>query len=352
MRNILVGVVIGAMLIVAGAFFKPAFLKRISSASVVSPIGKVLEKPLEKYTINALSGRKFSGSDIVLDDALATESAYTVYAFHYISDGPTSSGGLRGAGKKVTGVAHLPAGRQVFQGGKSEKFPVIVQFRGYVDREKYVPGEGTKRSAEVFARNGFISLAPDFLGYGGSDMPSGDIFEERFQTYTAALNLLASVHTLPMADADRVGIWGHSNGGHIALTVLEILHRSVPAVLWAPVSKPFPYSILYYTDEADDHGKLLRLALSTFEKDYDTELYSLTRYLDRIVGPLQLHQGSADEAVPQRWSDELAKRLEPTVHDMKYYVYPGADHNMAGPPAGAWNTVVARDVAFFTVHLK
>jgi uncharacterized protein len=343
MKNLLLGLFIGASLVAGLVFFKPSITKFISSANIISPIGKVLEKPLEKYTINVLSGRRFTGSDIIFDEATATESAYTVYTFHFMSDGPTSPGGLPGMRKKVTGVAHIPN-----DASKDNKKPVIVQFRGYVDREKYFPGEGTQRSAEVFARNGFISLAPDFLGYGGSDMPSSDIFEERFETYTTALSLLASVSTLSIADPGKVGIWGHSNGGHIALTVLEILHRPMPATLWAPVSKPFPYSILYYTDDADDHGKLLRKSLAAFEKDYDVEQYSLTRYLDRIVGPLQLHQGSLDEAVPQKWSDDLAKLLDGSVKDMKYYVYPGADHNMLG----AWNTVVARDVDFFTSRLK
>ncbi|MCX6794015.1 MAG: prolyl oligopeptidase family serine peptidase [Candidatus Gottesmanbacteria bacterium] len=239
-------------------------------------------------------------------------------------------------------MAHIP-------NGENQKFPVIVQFRGYVDREQYFPGEGTARSAEVYAANGFISLAPDFLGYGGSDMPSTDVFEERFETYTTALNLLASVSTLPIVDALHIGIWGHSNGGQIALTVLEILGRPIPTVLWAPVSKPFPYSILYYTDEADDHGKLLRRELARFESQYDIEQYSLTNYLNRITGPVQFHQGMADTAVPLSWSDTLAKTLEASNSAVNYFVYPGADHNML--PDG-WDTVVARDVTFFGKYLR
>lgn len=291
---------------------------------IISPVSVVFEKPLEKYSIKNLTLRTFTPSQIVFDEAIATTSAYTVYTFHFLSDG-----------NKITGLAHMPVGKG--------PLPVIVQFRGYVDREKYFSGEGTQRSAEVFARNGFVSLAPDFLGYGKSDMPSADVFEERFQTYTAARNLLASVKTLPKADGTKIGIWGHSNGGQIALTVLETLEKPIPASLWAPVSKPFPYSILYYTDEAEDHGKLLRKRLAEFEKDYDVELYSLTNYLDRITGPLQIHQGSDDAAVPVSWSDALAK----IVH-ASYFIYPGADHNMMG----AWKTVVARDVEFFRKYLR
>ncbi len=326
MRKVFLGIFIGALIVIGTYYGKGAVENYISSHQTVSPLGKFFEKPLEKYSILRLSGRVFTGSQIILDEPVATTSAYTKYMFHFTSDG-----------KKVTGVAHIP-------NGENKRFPVIVQFRGYADREKYFPGEGTQRSAEVFAQNGFISLAPDFLGYGGSDMPSPDVFEERFETYTTALNLLASVGSLPMADPLKVGIWGHSNGGQIALTVLEILGRPIPATLWAPVSKPFPYSILYYTDEADDHGKLLRKRLADFEKEYDTELYSLTNYVERITGPVQLHQGAGDESVPKKWSDELVKKMP----GINYFTYPVADHNMMPD----WSTVVSRDITFFGKYLR
>ena len=139
------------------------------------------------------------------------------------------------------------------------------------------------------------------------------------------------------------------------MTVLEISQKEYPTVLWAPVSKPFPYSILYYTDEAEDKGKLLRKKLAKFEQDYDVDLYSLTNYLDRITAPLQIHQGTADEAVPQKWSDEFIKgfkiknfpaKRDPALQEklkISYYLYPGADHNLVG----AWDRVVRRDVEFF-----
>ncbi len=302
---------------------------------IISPIGKIIEKPLDKYTIENLRKRQFAGSQIILDDAVATTSSFIAYKFHFVSNN-----------KKVTGLAHIPYGKG--------KFPVIIQLRGFVEHEKYTPGEGTKHSSEVFASNGFMTIAPDFLGYGASASPSADVFEERFETYTTALNLIPSVKTLPMANSDRIGIWGHSNGGQIALTVLEILNKPITAVLWAPVSKPFPYSILYYTDDFDDHGKALRRRLAKFEDDYDAERYSLTNYLDRIGGPLQLHQGTADESVPQKWSDDLVKVLKDKRKDatnaaqLNYFIYPGADHNLMP----SWNVVVSRDVEFFQKYLQ
>ncbi len=288
-----------------------------------------IPKPLEKYSIENLAKRTPTATEITIDEPIATNAAFMKYTFHYISDG-----------KKVTGVATVPI-RNVLS-------PVIVQFRGYVDPNKYFPGEGTQRSAEVFAKNGFISLAPDFFGYGGSDSGAHDPFENRFQTYTAALDLIAAIPTIPFADPKRVGIWGHSNGGHIALTVAEILETKMPVSVWAPVTKYFPYSILYYMDEASDGGKVLRRELSKFEALYDSNQFALEYYLDRFSGPIQLHQGSADAAVPKLWNDEFVVKLKKLDKDITYFEYPSADHNLQP----SWSTVVERDVEFFKKTLN
>jgi dipeptidyl aminopeptidase/acylaminoacyl peptidase len=237
-------------------------------------------------------------------------------------------------------------------------YPVIVLIRGYVDQNNYQTGVGTKRVGEELAKNGFITLAPDFLGYGESDNPSSDVFEERFQTYTTTLTLLASLKNLNSAllnkgltdiKADnQIGIWGHSNGGQIALSVLEIAGKNYPTVLWAPVSKPFPYSILYYTDEAEDQGKMLRQKLAQFESNYDVIKYSPNNYYSWIKAPLQIHQGLLDEAVPTAWSDKLVAALEKEKIKVEYCQYKDADHNLM--PDG-WVTAVDRSVKFFQTRL-
>ncbi len=143
-------------------------------------------------------------------------------------------------------------------------------------------------------------------------------------------------------------IWAHSNGGQIALTTLEITGVNYPTVLWAPVSAPFPFSILYYTDEASDHGKSLRRELARFEEVYNSDLYSLTNYLDRIKAPIELNQGTADDAVPVAWSDNLAKTLKDNGLDLIYNKYPGADHQMTP----LWNSVIQKDLEYFEKNLK
>ena len=290
----------------------------------------VQEKPnprtLDKYSIDNLSKTDIKPGVLAIDKDDKTFS---------LEFDP----GLNGHMASTSGQIRVPG---------TEKYPLVVMIRGYVDKEIFFTGIGTEPASKVFAQNGYITIAPDFLGYGNSSPETSDLFEARLQTYTTVLSLLKSVDQIPEWDHKNLFIWAHSNGGQIALTTLEITGQAYPTTLWAPVSAPFPYSILYYEDELSDYGKYLRSELSKFESTYDVNNYSITSYLDRIKAPIQLHQGTADESVPVKWSDTLNTNLKELKVDINYYTYPGTDHNM-NP---SWSNVIQRDLEFFASNLK
>lgn len=303
---------------------------------MINPGGEVVkELPLEKYSFENLAKEDAYQSTIELPEEWEDHDSYKTGVFSY----QTELG-------RVTGQVNLP------NSAIGVKLPVVVMVRGYADREVYYTGYGTKNGAAYFASHGYITLAPDFLGYGGSDEENDDNIAARVARPKTLLDLLASLSSLENVDLSRVYIWGHSNGGQISLSVAEILgmregrgvYPDIKGItLWAPVSKSFPYSVLYYTDESDDRGKALRKAIAMFEEDYNVDDFSIERYFDKIKIPLQIHQGSADDAVPIEWSNELNTRTEELGKDVTYYTYPGADHNMRP----SWSTVVARDLEFF-----
>lgn len=311
-----------------GSLWKGAF-KSPLSPNMLSTGPK--EKPLDKYSYVNLRSRKYEKSPIMVGDMIKEGKDFVSRGFYFLSDG-----------KKVTGLINLP------KSATSRKLPVVIMFRGYIDKETYKTGDGTRHAGEYFASHGFITLAPDFLGYGGSDEPNIDPLRSRFETYVTAINLLSSISSLPEADLDHLFIWGHSNGGQIALTALEIIGANYPTVLWAPVSKPFPFSVLFYSDEASDSGKALRGVVAGFDRDYEAEQYSLTSYLDWILAPVQIQQGTADDIVLPRWSRELSKKLKDLGKTVKYSEYAGGDHNFSG---GVWDRAVADDLAFYNSFL-
>lgn len=303
---------------------------------MISLINTPPKRPFDIYTIENLSKTNIKPGKLILGEIINEGEESTSYFFSFEFN-PNLDGKTQ---KKTMGQTNISAG--------SGPFPIVIMLRGYVDQKIYKTGDGTRKAAAVFAENGFITVAPDFLGYGSSDSEASNIFEARFQTYVTVLSLIKSLDQIDNWDKKNIFLWGHSNGGQIALTILEITGASHPTTLWAPVSKPFPYSILFYTDASVDRGKLIREELAKFEKDYNPDLYSLDQYLDKINTPLQIHQGTADDAVPVSWSDQLTDNLLELNLDLSYYQYPGANHNMVP----LWNRVVNRDLEFFSENLK
>jgi dipeptidyl aminopeptidase/acylaminoacyl peptidase len=326
-----------ALAFAAGFFACQKLEKEISNEIPI--VSEVIPKPLEKYTIENLSKKDVPRTKFTIKDQIDEQDSFTSNLFE-LSFSPILE---KNSSKKVTGQINLPV-----QGGipKEDTFPIIIMLRGYINQETYKTGDGTRNAAAFFAENGFITVAPDFLGYGGSDSESGDIFETRFQTYTTVISLLESLPAIEKWDKKNIFIWGHSNGGQVALTVLAVTGANFPTTLWAPVSKFFPYSILYYTDSSDDRGKLIRNELAEFEDLYDTDLYSYDLYLERVSAPILIHQGEADDAIPVSWTQELVSKLKNLDKNVTFVIYPFTDHDMRP----SWDTAVARDLEFFKKH--
>lgn len=305
-----------------------------------------IPQPLLAYSFKNLKKTVFLPTQITLGKRVSqTKNEFSQTFFYSVPKKPGSTTFLQ-----VSGLMNAP--------GKPGNYPVIVMFRGFVPSNIYQPGIGTQPVAQVLAENGFITLAPDFLGFGQSSSPSANPFENRFQTYTTALSLLASLQTLNKgliasysatlsADMTKIGIWGHSNGGHIALATLAISGVAYPTVVWAPVSVSFPYSILYYTDESDDQGMALRKTLAQFESVYNTDAFSPPLYYKWIKAPLQIDQGLSDEEVPYWWSENLAKTLKKNGLSVELNTFPNADHNML---PGGWTKAVAKTLQFYQTY--
>jgi dipeptidyl aminopeptidase/acylaminoacyl peptidase len=341
LKSILGGFVVAVIVVCSIAFLNKTKIQEKLNTLGITTQKETRDTKYDNYSFDALRTRQGIPSDIIIDQILDDQVDYTSYLFYFTTEG-----------KKVSGMLNVPK--------KQGTYPIIEMNRGFADPTTYQTGNGTKYAAIVFAQNGFITIAPDFLGYGKSDYVSLTGFDSRFYSYTTTLDLLASLQNLNTAlekkgiktvkaNPSKTGIWGHSNGGHISLSVLSITSGNYPTALWNPVSVRFPDSVLVYAPEESDDGKLLRKFVADFEKNYDVQKYSPPNYYHFIEAPIQLHQGEADPSVPHQWSDELYKNLKNMGKNITYFTYPGDDHNFN---KGSWNTVVQRDVIFYTRYLK
>lgn len=302
----------------------------------MSPEPTPVPTPLAVYEIENLAKAHVPAGEIEIKEVISKEDSYTSYLFEHKFSPNFNTDVI----KTVTGQINIPNG--------NGNYPIVFMMRGYADQKIYETGMGTRPSAAKYAEAGFITVAPDFLGYAGSSEEAGNIYEARFQTYTTVLSLLKAVPTIKQWNKKDLFFWAHSNGGQIALTTLAVAGLEIPTTLWAPVTAPFPYSVLYYTDESADGGKYIRRELAAFEELYDVDKFSFTNYLERIRAPLQVHQGGADDAIPVSWSNSFVAKMRNLGLEVKYFVYPSADHNMRPD----WDTVVARDIDFFRENME
>ncbi|MBT7766784.1 MAG: hypothetical protein HN730_06475 [Bdellovibrionales bacterium] len=324
--------------------------------NLISPfVDQAKEKrlPLLKYGIEDLQNYDFQPSSIVVKEIIGGTADYSSYLFSYQT-----------LEKTMTGQLNVPSTAQPEDG-----YPVVIMLRGWVPAETYTTGAGTKSAAAVFAENGYVTLAPDFFGFGGSDIESTDTWEARFQKPISVVELLKTINNNPRIkideeniklsnESDDKHIWAHSNGGQVALTALEISGESIKTTLWAPVTAPFPYSILFFSDEHDDEGSEMRKWLSLFEESYDVSDFTMTQHLNQLQGSIQIHQGTSDDAVPVAWNDEFVEKIELENEkrsestdsakldpiEINYFKYSGTNHNLQP----GWNTAIQRDLVFFS----
>ncbi|MDQ7030719.1 MAG: alpha/beta fold hydrolase [Ardenticatenia bacterium] len=287
--------------------------------------------PLAPYTIEGLRSREYPGGTIEIRSILARTATYTRYYIAYPSDGLT-----------ITGVMHVPT--------KGDgPFPVIILNHGYIPPSRYWSGADTNRAAEYLVQHGYLTIAPDFRGWGGSD-PGPNYF--RTGLVIDVLNLISSLPSLPQADPERVGMWGHSMGGGITTKAIVVDPRIRAAVLYAPVSANDREVIERWgggPHPPDVSRDLWRAYKRAQDEPTFLRLTSPIYYMDLVTAPVQIHQGTADRVTPPAWAEAIRNALIAADKYVEYYTYEGQGHAFQGQ---AWLTFLERTRRFFDRFVK
>jgi uncharacterized protein len=319
-----------------------------------------IDELIHPYTIEGLRQHEYQSGDIHIRSMLDENDKYTSYLIDYPSDGLT-----------ITGVMQIPTGEG--------PFPVILMNHGFFSRSVFNSGDGTDRSSAYLSEHGYITIASDYRSWGKSDIGESFFYSG---LVIDVINLLSAVPSIPQADANRIGMWGHSMGGGVTMKVLAIVGAVFPrteaeqpkitikaAVLYSPVSADFAdviarwgngcFGDIYEGEQiigcnsADvvplDLPLNLQDAYRFAAQDADKlKEVSAIHHLDNVTAPVQIHYGTEDGKVlsgtPPEWSVKLTQALRDAGKEAEMYQYEGERHSFIGEP---WFVFMGRVLRFF-----
>src|SRR3984893_13562359 len=330
-----------ALALTPGSPPPPAVSPPRKPAGSPSPTPAVAQSTLDPLAIDAMRQREYPGSDMAIEQTLTPGANYRRYVASYQSDG-----------LKIFGLLTLPNGPKPAAG-----WPVIIFNHGYIPPTVYRTTERYVAYVDAFARDGYIVFKPDYRGFGSSQGQPVSAYYAPDDTVDV-LNAVTTLQRYPEADANRIGMWGHSMGGNITLRALVIDPRIKVAVIWAGVNATYKDLLENWHPPATDRpppsfgggGRQSMLAgFGTPEQNpHFWDSISPMAYLADITAPIQLHHGTADVEVPLAFSQTLATDLQAAGKPVELYTYPGSDHNISQ----GFTLAVARSVAFFDRYLK
>ncbi len=313
----------------------PATVPEVPTVSATS-------SPYWKYTIEYLRSRPYQHPDdsggLEITEAQGDFELFTRVLIRYPSDGLT-----------ITGYMNVPKGEG--------PFPVVIMLHGYAPPDEYISinEDYDLPTANLFASKGYLVIHPDLRGYSAVEGETPN-FDNLFQTGLAidTLNLIALVKetggkpgSLATGDATRIGLWGHSLGGGVALRTITVSQDVRAAILYSAVSG----------DESKNSP--LMFTLSGDEAQYEREqavdpetlkLISPIYHFDGVTAAVKLYHGTEDTVVPVSWAVEnceaMKYHLPPEKLDCVYYI--GGKHTVYSRYQPDFNN---SQLAFFQTYL-
>jgi fermentation-respiration switch protein FrsA (DUF1100 family) len=281
--------------------------------------------PLYRYYIAGMRGRRYPGSEVVLHGKFGESPQYTTYLIFYTSEG-----------LRISGMMNVPKGRG--------SFPVIILCHGYIHPDKYATGNDTWREADYLAKNGYLTIAPDYRNYAASD-DAVSFFHIGYAE--DILNLIGSLGSIKGANRNRIGLWGHSMGGAVALKAAVVSKKVDAVVVFGSVHAD--ERVNYYNGMGNGPGPI---GVARFGSPQQNRLsyrrISPINYLDRIPA-LSIHHGTDDTIVPYQWSEDLFEAAQEEGIVAELHLYRDAEHTFR---LKDWDLAMENTLAFFDAHVK
>jgi dipeptidyl aminopeptidase/acylaminoacyl peptidase len=237
-------------------------------------------------------------------------------------------------------------------------WPVIILAHGYIDPAVYqTAGSDYSSIISGLARAGYLVVKPDYRGHGQSQgLPEGGHFSPAY-AYDV-LNLISSLKHYPDANPARIGLLGHSLGGHVALRTI-VVSKDIKATVFvagvvgslSDILYNWPHSpMLADRPVATVSGARQALIAKYGDPKSNPPFWdsaSAINYVSFVTGAVQINHDINDSVVPKYFSDRLAGALAAAHKPAEYFTYPGDDHQFSANHT----LLMQRILAFYAAHL-
>jgi dipeptidyl aminopeptidase/acylaminoacyl peptidase len=263
-------------------------------------------------------------------------------------------------------------------------FPVIVLNHGFFSRLVYESGDGSDRAAEFLNRHGYLTLSSDYRTWGDSEIGPSLFYSG---LVIDVVNLMKAISSIPEADPQRIGMWGHSMGGGVTFKVLTIdpfldgmnngnavdgyvkaavVYSTVSAddadiiARWGPgcIGDYIEGERLYGCNSSDvlpldlPPGLIQAYKDATRNPDLLRQAAAL-HHLDDVTAPVQIHYGTEDgllfSGTPPEWSQKAFDGFIEAGKQAELFAYEGEGHSFIGDQ---WWAFMERSAHFFDEYVK
>ncbi|WP_105169033.1 S9 family peptidase [Pseudoalteromonas sp. T1lg23B] len=207
---------------------------------------------------------------------------------------------------------------------KGKKYPVIVNVYGGPHAQRVVNNWRSKNLYfQYMAQQGYVIFQLDNRG----SYNRGKRFEDPIYKKLGVVEVTDQIRgveflrSLDYVDPQRIGIYGHSYGGYMALmTMFKAPEYFKAGVSGAPVTDWTLYDT-HYTERYLGHPK---------DNAQGYKQSAVFDYADGLQGPLMIYHGMADDNVLFTHATKLFKQLQDNMQPFEMMTYPGSKHSLRG----------------------
>jgi alpha-beta hydrolase superfamily lysophospholipase len=244
--------------------------------------------------------------------------------------------------QKIFAVLHRPV--------DVEYAPLVCTFHGFASSK-----QGSNRSyvylAEALSKAGVATLRFDFRGSGDSEGNMSELsFSDMLSDTECVFNFMAKLKGI---DPARIGLFGASLGGAVAVISQKLFPIAKTMILWAPVAS----GKLWYQDflkqnpglqEADPHKALLNFRGIQLNPVFLEEYGKMNAAADlkSLSFPI-LHMHGDSDPILSLAHQEAFRSSAPA--GSRFITYPDADHRLGF--LKNFPEIVQESVQWFTEYL-